>query len=173
MKHRIAALVLTFALLFSLCGCNEIVSEIAGNVADAALKELEEQVKETLQEYKIEIVEVKSSIGKLSDESDSSSQFFCSVLVRSNSDALLSGAAGALNAVFDRTGVQVQSGSKIENDLLQNKSLSYNHTDFSTGNYYTIWAYTVSLTQKLSELEIPGLPEDWLPKDGASAEGVG
>ena len=37
------ALVLTFVLVFSLCGCGEVVSDIAGNVADAAAKELEAQ----------------------------------------------------------------------------------------------------------------------------------
>ena len=173
MKDRIAALVLILVLLFSLCGCNEVVSEIAGNVADAALKELEQQIKLTVEEYKVEIVEIKSSVGKLNDESDSNMQFFCGVLVRSNSDALPNGAADAVSALFDRSGMQPQTGSQIENDLLENKNLSFKHTDFSSGNYYMIWVYTASLTQKLSELELPTLPDGWLPKDGAREEGVG
>ena len=53
MKKRFAALVLIAALLLSLCSCSEVMGEIAGNVADAALKELEQQIKLTLQEYKV------------------------------------------------------------------------------------------------------------------------
>ena len=64
MKYRIMALVLTFVLVFSLCGCGEVVSDIAGNVADAAAKELEAQIKKTVEEYKVEVVEIKSAIGK-------------------------------------------------------------------------------------------------------------
>lgn len=173
MKYRFAALVLIAALLLSLCGCNGVVGEIAGNVADAALKELELQIKETLQEYKVEIVEIKSAVGKLNDESDSTLQFFCGVLVRSNSDALPNSGADALGKLFERSGIQSQSGSKVESELLQNKSISFKHTDYSAGNYYLIWVYTSSLTRKLSELELPTLPEGWLPQDGARTEGVG
>lgn len=173
MKKRFAALVLIAALLLSLCSCSEVMGEIAGNVADAALKELELQIKETLQEYKVEIVEIKSAVGQLNDASDSTLQFFCGVLVRSNSDALPNSGANALDKLFEKSGIQKQTGSKIENELLQNKSISFKHTDYSADNYYLIWVYTSSLTQNLSELELPTLPEGWLPKDGARTEGVG
>lgn len=166
MKYRFAMLVLIAALLLSLCGCDGVVGEIAGNVADAALKELEQQIRSTLQEYKVEIVEIKSAVGRLNDESDSSLQFFCGVLVRSNSDALPNSGANALGNLFEQSGIQSQTGSKIESELLQNKSVSFKHTNFSAGNYYLIWVYSASLTQKLSELELPTLPEGWLPVEG-------
>lgn len=166
MKYRFSVALLIVTLLLSLCGCDGVVGEIAGNVADAAMKELELQIQNTLQEYKVEIVEVKSAVGKLNDTSDSTAQFFCGVLVRSNSDALPSGGASALGKIFEQSGIQSQTASKIESTLLQNKSLSFKHTDFSGGNYYLIWVYSASLTQKLSELELPTLPEGWLPVEG-------
>ena len=76
MRYRLAALLLAVALLFTITGCSDVVGEIAGNVADAAVKELEKQVKATLEEYKVEVVEIKSAVGKLSNVSDSELQFF-------------------------------------------------------------------------------------------------
>ena len=106
MKYRIMALVLTFVLVFSLCGCGEVVSDIAGNVADAAAKELEAQIKKTVEEYKVEVVEIKSAIGKLDNAVDSDQQFFCGVLVRSNSDAIPQSIAATLGSIFDEAGCQ-------------------------------------------------------------------
>ena len=163
MKHRITAFVLIVALCLSLCGCSEVVSDIAGNVADAAMKELEQQIKEAVEEYKVVVVEIKSAVGKLNDESDSSLQFFCGVLVRSNSDALPQSSSVALAGLFERSGICNQTGSKIQNDLLVNKEISFNHSDFSSGDYYMIWVYSPSLTQKLEELELPTIPAEWLP----------
>ena len=171
MKYRFTALVLVLALLLALCGCSEAVSEIAGNVADAAVKELEVQIEKTLEKYKVDVIEVKSAVGKLNNDSDSDLQFFCGVLVRSNSDALPEGSVSALGNLFERAGVQRQTGSEIDSEYLVNKTISFNHTDFSTGDYYLIWAYTSSLTQKLSELELPTIPEGWLPTE--LVEGVG
>ena len=171
MKYRFTALVLVLALLLALCGCSEAVGEIAGNVADAAVKELEIQVKKTLEKYKVDVVEVKSAVGKLNNDSDSELQFFCGVLVRSNSDSLPQSCASALGKLFEQSGVHSQSGSKIDSEYLVNKTISFKHTDFSAGDYYLIWAYTSSLTQKLSELELPTIPEGWLPTE--LVEGVG
>ena len=54
MKKRFAVLLLLAALLINLCGCSDVVNDIAGNVRDAALKELEVQIKETIAEYKVD-----------------------------------------------------------------------------------------------------------------------
>ena len=173
MKHRITAFVLIVALCLSLCGCSEVVSDIAGNVADAAMKELEQQIKEAVEEYKVVVVEIKSAVGKLNDESDSSLQFFCGVLVRSNSDALPQSGSNALGKLFEQSGITPQTGSAIQNDLLTNKSISFKHTDFSADDYYMLWVYSPSLTQKLSELELPTLPAGWLPSGTAETQSVG
>ena len=179
MKYRIMALVLTFVLVFSLCGCGEVVSDIAGNVADAAAKELEAQIKKTVEEYKVEVVEIKSAIGKLDNTVDSDQQFFCGVLVRSNSDAIPQSIAATLGSIFDEAGCQPWHKSEIDNDHLVNKKISFKHTDFDSGDHYLIWGYAPSLTQKLTdklaEIELPSIPEGWLPADGAkeTAPGVG
>ena len=39
MKDRLSIVLLVVALLVTLCGCNDVVNDIAGNVADAALKD--------------------------------------------------------------------------------------------------------------------------------------
>ena len=171
MKYKMTALVLILSFLLSFSGCGEVVGEIAGNVADAAAKELEEQIKETVEEYKVEVIEIKSAVGKLDNEVESSQQFFCGVLVRSNSDALPQAATVTLGKIFDEAGCHPWHKSEIDNDHLVNKKLTFKHTDFSSGDYYLIWGYTSSLTQKLtdklSEIELPTLPAGWKPADGA------
>ena len=153
MKRKFIALALVLALIMALSGCGDVVGEIAGNVADAAMAELEKQIKQTLAEYKVEVIEIKSAVGKLNNGSDSDLQFFCGALVRSNSDAFPQSATVALDKVFEQVGVQMQTKSQIYNDLLVNKDLSFKHSDFSTGNYYLIWAYTSSLTGDLFTTE--------------------
>lgn len=171
MKYRFTALVLVLALLLGLCGCSEAVGEIASNVADAAVKELEVQVKKTLEKYKVDVIEVKSAVGKLNNDSDSDLQFFCGVLVRSNSDSLPQSCASALGKLFEQAGVHGQTGSEVDSEYLVHKTITFKHTDFSSGDYYLIWAYSSSLTQKLSELELPTIPEGWLPTE--LVEGIG
>ena len=186
MRYRIIALVLVLA--FALCGCSEVVSDIAGNVADAAAKELENQVRKTVEEYKVEVVEVKSAFGKLDPAVESDQQFFCGVLVRSNSDAIPQSVAVTLGGIFEEAGCQPWHKSEIDNDHLVNKKISFKHSDFGSGDYFMIWGYTTSLTQKLTdklaeldlgsklaELDLPSIPEDWKAADGAreTEAGVG
>ena len=175
MKLRIAALVLALVLTFTLCGCNDVVGDIAGNVADAAVKELEKQVKEKLEEYKVDVIEIKSAVGKLDNDVDSSQQFYCGVLVRSNSDVIPQSIAATLGSIFEEAGCHPWLKSEIDNDHLVNKKISFKHTDFSTGDYYLIWGYTSSLTQKLSdklaELELPSIADSW--RSSETQTGVG
>ena len=175
MKVRLIVPVLILACLMLFCGCSDVMGEIAGNVADAAVKELEVQIKTALETYSVEIVEVKSALGKLNNETASDLQFFCGVLVRSNSDKFPTTGAEALNKVFEKAGCQAQNKSEIESEYLKNKTISFKHTDFSSGDYYLIWIYSGSFTEKLSEIELPTFPANWLPADGAreDASGVG
>ena len=166
MKLRLIPLILIVSVFLSFGSCRGVVGDIAGNVADAALKELEVQIRKTVEEYKVDVVEVKSAVGRLNNESDSRVQFFCGVLVRSNSDALPKGGAEALDGLFEQSGIQKQTESQIENPLLVNKKIAFKHSDFSSGDYYMIWVYSPSLTQKLQELELPTLPAGWKPADG-------
>ena len=176
MKHKITVLLLVLSILLSLSGCDGVVGEIAGNVADAAARELEAQIKATIEEYKVEVIEIKSTVGQLDNDFSSSQQFFCGVLVRSNSDALPMSVATTLGKIFEEAGCHPWHKSEIDNDHLENKTLTFKHTDFSSGDHYLIWGYTSSLTQKLTdalkEIELPTIPEGWLPSQ-ASDEGVG
>ena len=176
MKHKITVLLLVLSILLTFSGCDGVVGEIAGNVADAAARELEAQIKATIEEYKVEVIEIKSTVGKLDNDFSSSQQFFCGVLVRSNSDALPMSVATTLGKIFAEAGCHPWHKSEIDNDHLENKTLTFKHTDFSSGDYYLIWGYTSSLTQKLTdalkEIELPTIPEGWLPSQ-ASDEGVG
>ena len=176
MKHKITVLLLVLSILLTFSGCDGVVGEIAGNVADVAVKELEAQIKATIEEYKVDVIEIKSTVGKLDNDFSSSQQFFCGVLVRSNSDALPMSVATTLGKIFEEAGCHPWHKSEIDNDHLENKTLTFKHTDFETGDYYLIWGYTSSLTQKLTdalkEIELPTIPEGWLPSQ-ASDEGVG
>ena len=95
------------------------------------------------------------------------------MLVRSNSNALPQSGADALESLFEKSGIVQQDGSEIKSELLTNKSIHFKHSDFSSGNYYMIWVYSPSLTQKLSELELPTLPPDWLSTGVSETQSVG
>ena len=149
MKTRFAALALTLALLISLCGCGEIAGEIAGNVMDAAKQELENQIKQTFETYQVEILDMKSAVGKLNGD-NSDIQFFCAVLVQSDSDAIPQAAADTLYKLFHDAGITVQTDADIRNAYLEHKDLSFKYDSFDAEKtYYCVWFYT----DKLPSLE--------------------
>ena len=150
---KLSALLLAAVLIFSITGCSDVVSDIAGNVTEVALKELESQIRKTIAEYKVDLVEIKSTVGDLNDDSDSDTQFFCGVLVRSSSPAVPQSICDKLDGVFDRSGMTKQTESAIKSEYLTNKTLSFNRTDFSSGDYYLLWVYSPDLTSKLSDLK--------------------
>ena len=145
MKKYVCLVLVLMLVLSVFAGCSETVGEIAGNVADAAMEELESQVKAKLEEYKVDVVELKTAVGKLNG-SDGKNQFFCGALVRSNSASGPESCAAALSKVFEDAGVTVQTGSKIASAYLEHKTLAFEHSDFDDGNtYYLIYAYTSKL----------------------------
>lgn len=141
MKRKLLSLLLAVLMLGCVfAGCD--AGEIAGSVADAAKAELEKQVQAVLAEYKMDIIELKTTVGKLNDEGGSV-QFFCAVLVRAENDAVPQSCADALGKIFEASGVTLQTGSAVKNTYLVNKDLSYSYTSFSDGStYYTIYAYS-------------------------------
>ena len=154
MVRKVVSLVLAVLMLCGIfAGCNA-VGEIAGNVADAAMKELENQVKATLEKNKVNVVELKTAIGKLNDDG-SEMQFFCAALVKSDTDTVVNGAAEAMGAVFEKSGVLVQTGSKVESEYLVHKDITFKHSDFSDGTYYVIYVYISDMSIKLPELNLP------------------
>ena len=141
MFRKFTLLFLVICLLCGLAGCSDVAGEIAGNVAEAAKKELENQIKLTFEKYQTEILDMKSAMGALSDSGDT--QFFCAVLVQSESDAIPQSVADTLSKLFHDAGVTVQTGSRIESPYLQNKELAYKYESFdSDKTYYSVWFYT-------------------------------
>ncbi len=148
MRKWIALLLAAVLLCGTFSGCST-VGDIAGNVADAAAKELESQLKTTLEKYKVQVVEVKTAFGKLNGDNDKATQFFCAALIKSESDTAAQTCATALDAIFETAGSMEQTGSRVAHFALVHKSIQYDHTDFSDGNYYTVYVYNSSLTGDL------------------------
>ena len=147
MMRRILALLLVVCMALSVSGC-AVVGDIAGNVADAAAKELENQLKATLEKHKVEVVELKTAFGNLNSNDDKALQFFGAALIRSESDTAAENCAKALGTVFEEAGFMVQTGSPINVKYLVHKTLSYDHTDFSEGNFYTVYVYSYLYSSK-------------------------
>ena len=137
---KLMALVLALLMVCSLTGCGEVAGDIAGNVAEAAKKELENQIRQTFETYKIEILDMKTAVGKLNGD-NSDIQFFCAVLVQSDSPAIPQSAADTLSKLFHDAGIQVQTGAAIESAYLEHKELSFKQSgDGKT--HYAVWFYT-------------------------------
>ena len=152
MIRKIGILVLALVMAFSLfTGCSDTVSEIAGNVADAAIKELEKQVKSALEKNKVDVIEMKTVFGKLNDEG-SESQFFCAALIQSDATDIPKAAADTIDKLVTEAGLVSQSGSKVKSDLLIHKDITFKHSDFSEGNYYVIYAYHEDLSADMPTL---------------------
>ena len=148
MKKKLLSLFLTAVLVLSLCACSGTVGEIAGNVASAAMDELENQVKKVLEENKLEVVELKTAYGKLNDEGPEK-QFFCAALVKANSEAVAKACADTLNKICTASGVLTQTGSTVESPYLVHKNITFQHSDFSDGTYYVVYLYQADLTIEL------------------------
>lgn len=144
MKKSVICLLLVLCMVLASCG--EVAGDIAGNVADAAKKELENQIKQTFETYKIDIIEMKTAVGKLNGESGDI-QFFCAVLVQSDSDAIPQSAADTLSKLFHDAGVMPQGGSSdVQSEYLEHKSITYQFESFYDGKrYFTVWFYTDKL----------------------------
>lgn len=146
MIRKMISVILIFVLAaVFFAGCGETVNEIAANVADAAKAELEEQIKAAIEKNKVEVIEMKTLYGKLNDDG-SESQFFCAALVKSGSANLPQAAADAVGKLVTEAGVLSQSGSKVESGLLVHKDMVFDHSDFSSGDYYVIFAYHKDLS---------------------------
>ena len=141
------AIALLLALCCAVClfsGC-DAVSEVTDNVLAAAREELMNQIRAKIEENKVTVVEAKSTVGKLND-AGGKYQFFCAMLVQTNSADSAENCAQAVAALFGRASYMAQTGSHVESQYLVHKTITYNHTDFSAGNYYTVFVYVEDLT---------------------------
>lgn len=143
------ALILAAVMLCGVFSGCAVVGDIAGNVADAAAKELEKQLKTTLEKYKVEVVEVKTAFGQLNGDDEKALQFFCAALIKSDSETAAQTCATALDALFEEAGSMTQSSNEFTHSALVHKTIRFDHTDFSEGNYYVVYVYNSSLTGDL------------------------
>ncbi len=141
--RRFLSVFLVAVLFVGLAGCGA-VGDIAGEVADAAVQKLEEQLKETLEKNKVELVEMKTAIGKLNDQGGKL-QFFCAALVRVENTDALEVCRKVLSSVFEQTGMTAQTEQALSSEYLVHKSITFDHADFSAGNYYVVYGYMGSL----------------------------
>ena len=142
MFKRFVSLLCALVLTVICCGCGEVAGDIAGNVVEAAKKELENQVRTTFEKDKVEVIELKTSVGKLNGSSGEN-QFFCAALVESDSDAIPQSVADNLAKIFHDAGITVQVGSQVEHSYLEHKTITYKYSDFAESKtYYTVWCYT-------------------------------
>ena len=146
MKRIICLLLAAVCALGLLAGCNEVVSDIADNVLAAAKDELINQIKEKVEQYKVTVKETKAAVGTLNDEGGKH-QFYCAILVQTNEESSAKDCADALGKVFGESGYMAQADSKVESDHLVHKTISYNTTDYSAGNYYTVYVYVSDITK--------------------------
>ena len=151
MKRLIFLLLLVAVVVFAFKNCDSKAGEIAGNVMDAAVTELKSQVRQLLEENKLEVVEMKTAFGQLNDNGGKY-QFFIAALVRSNSESVPQSSANALDRLFTEAGVTAQSESALTNEHLVRKEITFSHSDFSGGNYYVIWGYAADLSIDLPDL---------------------
>ena len=139
MKKFISLLLAAVLCVTVFAGCSETTGKIASSVAEAARKELEVQVKAALEENKLEVIEIKTAIGKLNDTADN--QYFIAALVRTEKTDLIEASLKALDMVFNDTGCIPENDSKIDCEHLAHKDLSYQREDFTDGTYFTVYAY--------------------------------
>jgi hypothetical protein len=151
MKRKILCLFLAIFMTLSLCACGETAGQIADSVMDAAMRELQNQVKQLLEQNKLEVVEIKTAFGQLNDEG-SKYQFFVAALVKSNATAVPQSTADTMDKIFSDAGLNVQTESKLQNQYLLHKEISFKQTDFSASNYYVIWGYARDLSIDLPDL---------------------
>ena len=145
---RILALVLVLTLL---TGCSA-VGEIAENVKNAAMEELKNQLQSTLEKNKVEVLQVKSTAGKLNDEGGKL-QFFVAFLVRSQNTQQLDVASEALTKI-GQTGWTAQTGAAVVSPHLVHKQLEFD-ADKVTENCYLLYLYIPEFTLDLQNVTLP------------------
>ena len=88
------------------------------------MNELKNQVKQLLEENKLEVVEMKTAFGDLNDEG-SKYQFYIAALVKSNGTAVPQATADAMNKLFTDAGLITQTTSVLESPYLVKKGMPF------------------------------------------------
>lgn len=151
MRKLIGTLVLLIvAVVVVLCLVlgKDTVAEITDSVLDAAKEELSSQIQAKLEEYRVDVLEVKPVIGQLNDDGGKY-QFYCAVLIQTNTESNAADCANALQKLFTEAGYCLQTGPEVVSDSLVYKSITYKQTDYSEGGYYTVYVYIPAVGDKI------------------------
>ena len=147
MIRKIIALFLVVACVGGvIAACGDIASDITANVLEAAKEELENQIKEKIEEYKVTVVETKTAFGIIND-AGAEHQFYFALLIQTDSEDSASGCANAVGKLFGVSGYAAQTGSEVTSEYLTKQSITYDHDNFEDGNYYTVYVYVEDITK--------------------------
>lgn len=147
MIRKIIAIALIFACLSGLAvGCGEVASDITASVLEAARAELEAQVKAKIEEYKVTVVETKTAVGDIND-SDAEYQFFFALLIQTDAEDSAAGCAAAVGKLFGEAGYMAQKDNFVSSEHLTKQFLTYKNSDYTAGNYYTVYVYVEDITK--------------------------
>ena len=146
MKKSLCLLFAAACIISCFSGCNGVVGEVADSVLTAAKNELVTQVQEKVEQYKVTVKETKAAVGTLNDEGGKY-QFYCAILIQTNEESSAADCANAIGVLFGNSGYVAQSGSMVETDKLVHKTITYDTTDFSEGNFYTVYVYIADITK--------------------------
>ena len=145
MKKFVILLVVVLLVLVAIFGYDR-VSTAVKDTAETVKTEMEKKIQETLEPYKVEMVEMKTAAGNLNGGNFLTVQFFGAILIRTQTEEYAQTCAQALEKVFQETGYMVQTEQKITHEFLKNKELSYDFSEFSDGTYYTIYVYSTAIS---------------------------
>ena len=145
MKKIVIFLVIALLVLVAIFGYDRVSSAVA-ETAQTVKTEMEKKIQETLEPYKVEMVEMKTAAGNLNGGNFLTVQFFGAILIRTQQESYAQTCVQALEKVFQESGYMVQTEQKIAHEYLKNKELSYDHSDFSDGSYYTVYVYSTAIS---------------------------
>ena len=146
MFRKLTAIFLVLVCCASVFAGCDAVSDITDNVLSAAKDELVKQIKAKVEEYKVTVVETKSTVGTLNDDGGKY-QFYCAILVQTNAESSASDCAAAMGKLFGESGYTAQTGTAVESEHLVHKTITYSHADYSEGNYYTVYVYVADISK--------------------------
>lgn len=153
--RKLICFLLVVALIAALSGCNA-AGEIADKVAQAAMEELKVQVQATFEKNKVEVLQVKSALGKLNDDGGKL-QLYLAFLVRSENPQQIQSVADALSKV-GQAGCAPQTSANVQSPYLTHKEISFDADKLTDPtNCYLVYLYIPEFSVDLPEITLPSL----------------
>lgn len=154
--RKLICILLVVLLVAAMAGCS-VAGEIADKVAQAAMEELKDQLQSTFEKNKIEVLQVKTAIGKLNDEG-SSLQLFFGFLVRSENPQQIQDVTEAMKKMIPQSGCAPQTGAAIESPYLVHKTLSFDADKVADPtNCYLVYLYIPEFAADLPKFTMPAI----------------